>query len=298
MVHKFLKQVLRFSSLSCLTFFWLLTSCGPKIEYRRVESNDIFSFEIKTEDGRRSWGLVRTIPNHDTGERSRCIPCEYDSIYAVEDIEDLYIAIKDGKKFAYNAYNSNRSLFDGKPVNKITFREDLYEKYSNSTFGNLYHQAHTSEGIYYFRGMDKYHDHNFCFGPYENFFYGGAGYAYKKNGKWGACLKKTISSTSNRKDEVRYIPFLSPVYDAIIQIMGPQPYWLVKENGVWKTILTSTGEEIKKPQSLIQLFLNRPILKSKNFNSDHYTNDLDYGYKRIGGEEYGAIRIRDQYRAY
>lgn len=29
-------------------------------------------------------------------------------------------------------------LFDGNPVNKIVNSDDLYEKYSNSTYGNLY----------------------------------------------------------------------------------------------------------------------------------------------------------------
>ena len=29
-------------------------------------------------------------------------------------------------------------LFDGNPVNKIMNSNDLYKKYSNSTYGNLY----------------------------------------------------------------------------------------------------------------------------------------------------------------
>lgn len=287
-----------FVSLFCLICVWLLTACGPKIEYRKVESSDRMDFEIKTDGEQRLWGLVSTA-DIGTGERYRYLPCEYDSIYAVTDIEYLYMAVKNGKKFAHNAYGlPGKFLFDGKPVKKITYRDDLYERYSNSTYGNLYHQAQTSDGIYYFRDMDDYHDHDFCFGPYENFFYGSAGYIYKKNGKWGVFIRKTIRSNSNRDEEVKYIPFLSPIYDAVFEIIGPQSYWLVKENGVWKTILTTSGEEIKKPQSLIRLLLNRPILKWKNYDSNHYTNDLDYGYKRIGGEEYGAIKIRDQYRAY
>lgn len=285
------------SSLPCLIVVSFLTSCGPQIEYRKVAEDNGVSFEIKTEKGCRSWGLVTSSSN--AKDRFRYLACEYDSIYAVKDIEYLYMAMKDGKVFAYNRYGSpEKLLFDGKPVEKITLAEDLYKKYSNSTYGNIYNQAHTKEGIYFFRSMKYYCNDDFCFGPYENFFYGSSGYAYKKNGKWGAFLKKNIMSASNRTEEVRYIPFLSPIYDAAIEIIGPQSYWLVKEDGVWKTISTTTGEEIQKPQSLIKLFLNRPILKSESYRSDHYTNDLDYGYKRIGGEEYGAIRIRDQYRAY
>ncbi len=290
------------SSLPCLIFVLLLTACGPEIEYREVDTDGVLSFEIKTDKGCRSWGMVSSTIDNSTGKRYRYLPCEYDSIYKVKGIKYLYMAMKDGKTFAYNRYGSEEFLFEGKPVEKIILSNDLYRRYSNSTDGNLYNQAHTREGIYFFREMDLYKEHDFCFGPYENFFYGFTGYAYKKNGKWGVLVKKTIDLTPgrifNHKTEVKYIPFLPAVYDAAIEIIGPQSYWLVKENGDWKTILTSTGEEIKKPQSLIQLLLKRPILKSENYCSDHYTNDLDYGYKRIGGEEYGAIRIRDKYRAY
>ena len=41
-------------------------------------------------------------------------------------------------------------LFDGNPVNKIMNSDDLYEKYSNSTYGNLYNVANTDKGNYYY----------------------------------------------------------------------------------------------------------------------------------------------------
>ena len=40
-------------------------------------------------------------------------------------------------------------LFDGNPVNKIMNSNDLYKKYSNSTYGNLYNVANTDKGKYY-----------------------------------------------------------------------------------------------------------------------------------------------------
>ncbi len=82
MEHKFIKKWnVRFSSLLCLAFIWLLTACGPKTEYRRNESDNKKSFEIKTEDGKRFWGLVASITNINTRERDRNLTFEKDSIY-------------------------------------------------------------------------------------------------------------------------------------------------------------------------------------------------------------------------
>ena len=91
--------------------------------------------------------------------------------------------------------------------------DHLYEKYSNSTGGNLYNVANTDKGNYYFRNLDHSSKEDFCFGPYENFFIGYSGYAYKENGKWGVKLKKVLSSGSN-STETKYIPFLPAKYDA------------------------------------------------------------------------------------
>ena len=44
---------------------------------------------------------------------------------------------------------TDEMLFDGNPVNKIMNSDDLYEKYSNSTYGNLYNVVNTDKGNYY-----------------------------------------------------------------------------------------------------------------------------------------------------
>ena len=72
----------------------------------------------------------------------------YDSIYHSQDIKYLFFTLKNGNVYAYNEYEDGM-LFDGNPVNKIMNSDDLYEKYSNSTGGNLYNVANTDKGNYY-----------------------------------------------------------------------------------------------------------------------------------------------------
>ena len=45
--------------------------------------------------------------------------------------------------------STDEMLFDGNPVNKLMNSNDLYKKYSNSTYGNLYNVANTDKGNYY-----------------------------------------------------------------------------------------------------------------------------------------------------
>ena len=84
-----------------LLFSLFISSCGPKIEYRE-DTIRPGTYEIITEKGLKRWGLV----NYMDG---RVIERYTDGI-----------------------------LFDGNLVNKIMNSNDLYKKYSNSTYGNLY----------------------------------------------------------------------------------------------------------------------------------------------------------------
>ena len=95
-----------------LLFSLFITSCGPKLEYREDTIRPV-TYEIITEKGLKRWGLVNYM---------------------------------DGR--VIERYTDGM-LFDGNPVNKIMNSDDLYEKYSNSTGGNLYNVANTDKGNYY-----------------------------------------------------------------------------------------------------------------------------------------------------
>ena len=81
-----------------LLFSLFVTSCRPKIEYREDTIRPV-TYEIITANGLKRWGLV----NYMDG---RVIERYTDGI-----------------------------LFDGNLVNKIMNSNDLYKKYSNSTYG-------------------------------------------------------------------------------------------------------------------------------------------------------------------
>ena len=83
-----------------LLFSLFVTSCRPKIEYREDTIRPV-TYEIITANGLKRWGLVNYM---------------------------------DGR--VIERY-TDEMLFDGNPVNKIMNSDDLYEKYSNSTYGNL-----------------------------------------------------------------------------------------------------------------------------------------------------------------
>ena len=274
-----------------LLFSLFITSCGPKLEYREDTIRPV-TYEIITEKGLKRWGLVNYM---DGRVIERYLEPVYDSIYHSQDIKYLFFALKNGNVYAYNEYEDGM-LFDETPVNKIINSDDLYEKYSNSTGGNLYNVANTDKGNYYFRNLDHSSKEDFCFGPYENFFKGFSGYAYKENGKWGVKMKKVLKGIGSNSSETKYIPFLPAKYEAAIEVACPNDYWLVKENGVWKAFTIVNGQEIKKSERVLKLLLGLPILDWRKFDSNHYPGtDIGYYYRRIGGPEYGTINVRDRY---
>ena len=127
-----------------LLFSLFITSCGPKLEYREDTIRPV-TYEIITEKGLKRWGLVNYM---DGRVIERYLEPVYDSIYHSQDIKYLFFALKNGNVYAYNEYEDGM-LFDENPVNKIMNSDDLYEKYSNSTGGNLYNVANTAKGNYY-----------------------------------------------------------------------------------------------------------------------------------------------------
>lgn len=117
--------------------------------------------------------------------------------------------------------------------------------------GNLYNVANTDKGNYYFRNLDHSSKEDFCFGPYENFFRGFSGYAYKENGKWGVKLKKVLKGIGSNSSETKYIPFLPAKYDAAIEVACPNDYWLVKENGIWKAFKNGYLDKVTEERDVI-----------------------------------------------
>ena len=81
-----------------LLFSLFISSCGPKIEYREDTIRPV-TYEIITANGLKRWGMVNYM---------------------------------DGR--VIERY-TDEMLFDGNPVNKIMNSNDLYKKYSNSTYG-------------------------------------------------------------------------------------------------------------------------------------------------------------------
>lgn len=226
-----------------------VSSCNTA-EYRPTDGG--CDFVIKKIDGKRQWGLV------DNWDRKiEFIPCQYDSIFsaygAPYNIKELFIAVKDGKMYAWN-YRGKQLLKGTGFTSLVSSRQ---KNCHNSSYygGPLFHEALTPEGIIFFflpLGEIKWVE----YGPAEAMFYSDAYILYKKNRKW---------EIVDREDNSQIAP---PIFDSIMNV-GDAYFW-VKKDGKWKAI-DCTGKVLRKSQSIVNKYLKLQTMSDEQFQKEERT---------------------------
>lgn len=256
----------------------LLASCQSEtVEYRQ-SGQDGLDFVIKTQKGKRQWGLV------ESRSGAEVLPCQYDSIYSyMEGYNEIFVVLKDGKKYAkpsssvslingekfYPTTLEEEFLFCGKAFEKIVPRREAEH---NEALLSNYNEAVFPEGIVFFH----YEPGNGWveWGPAQKLFGAKRSVLYRKNGKWG------IYSNKQKKHITGFI------YDGVIEVSGPNgEYWLVKQDGEWKAI-DENGQLLKKSNAHISKLLKLPIMPLKKFDRHRITGNV---YQRVGSNEAGHI---------
>lgn len=271
--------ILLIQSIACF-----LISCSRNtVEYRSAE--DEFSYIIKTIDGQRQWGLVA---NLDIPEcMTENIPCVYDSIFSVShkpyNLKGIFIAMKNNRYYAIK--ESGEKLFNGSSF--IHF-EALSEKeiYDSPYYRNRpLSRAISENGNWY---VYQNQEETYFFGPYDNFFAGVKGYAYKKGGKWGIMkidLKNKHLSGLGIYEKI-YVSLSEPQYDAVIEVNDKHgSFWLVRTGNNW-TAINDCGKALKKSAAQIKVLLTKKLTDWEHFNRISVLKD-----QRVGNDIVGCIKL-------
>lgn len=258
----------------------VLTSCQSEtVEYRQSEKDGL-DYVIKTQKGRRLWGMASLKSN------AEVLPCQYDSIYSyMASYNQIFVVLKDGKKYAlptsigfmvngkktYATMPEDKFLFGGRAFEEITPRGEaehnqaLIYNYNEAIFPE-------ADGIIFF-----HYDHDdgwVQWGPAQKLFRAKRSILYQKNGKWSIYsekLKKHISDF---------------IYDGVIEVSGPNgEYWLVKQDGKWKAI-DEDAQQLRNSNAHISRLLKLPIIPLKKYDSQKITGNV---YQRVGSNEVGHI---------
>lgn len=242
-----------------------MSSCNSP-EYRFTDGG--CKFIIQKIDGKRQWGMMSS-----EGEE-KYIPCQYDSIFsaygAPYKIDELFIAVKDGKMYAWD-YRGEQ-LLEGKGFEYLA-SSCQGASHNKSVYGggSLLHEAQTSEGIIFFYlplSAVKWVE----FGPAEAVLWGGNTHLYKKNGKWGVLDKEDFSE------------IIPSVYDAVISV--EETYFWVKKDNKWFA-LDRDNRVISKPKSLLNKYLKMPAMS----NEEYQKEERKALFRKISIEEASYIAV-------
>lgn len=258
--------------ISVLLGFMVLAmgSCNTT-EYRPTDGN--CSFVIKKIDGKRQWGIVSPVG------KTEYIPCQYDSIYSLyrkaDDIFDLFVGIKSGKKYLLSTWHE-RELLEGRNFTSLVFDSPKC-KHNSSIFGEaIFYEAQTNEGIIFFHWTGHRWEE---FGPAEALFWTKNNILYKQNGKWGIQEGKWPNVTlPPMSSEV------SCIYDEIISVK--ESYFWVKKDNKWSAI-DSNGMPIRKSTALLNKYLRMPAMSGEQYQKEENSAT----FRKISLEEASYISV-------
>ena len=242
-----------------------MSSCSST-EYRPTDGD--CKFVIKKVDGKRQWGMVDS-----RNMQVEYIPCQYDSIFSVYDapynIKDLFVAVKDGKMYAWTY--RGKQLLGGKGFTSLVSSEQKAQHNKSVYGGALFHEVQTSDGIMFFylplSEIDWVE-----FGPAECILWGNKTILYKKNEKWGILIRKNFSE-------------ITPcIYESVINV-GETYFW-VKKDGKWFAI-DRDNKPIRKPTYLLDKYLKLQSMSGKQFQKEENTAL----FRKISIEEASYITV-------
>lgn len=247
-----------------------MSSCSST-EYCPANGN--YAFLIKKNDGKRQWGIV-----HKSG-KTEYIPCQYDSIYSLygqaEHTNDLFVGIKDGKKYILSAWHKKR-LLGGRNFTSLVF-DCQNPQHNKSVWGGpIFSEAQTDEGIIFFHWTGHKWEE---FGPVEALFWKQSNILYKKNGKWGIQEGKwpdvTLPPMSSE---------VSCIYDEIINV-GEAYFW-VKKDGKWSAI-DHKGKPIHKSTALLNKYQKMRVMSIEEYRQ----KEKSATFRKISLEEVSHIAV-------
>ncbi len=231
----------------------LLSSCGLKECY--IDGSDV-TFVYKEKKGEKLYGVKYG--------QEISIPPLYENIGLGINKYTVFFSHSHSWDTFYLFEQNGTELLSGKrhdskgfqPLAISTYEE--VEDWERRYFGYIF-----CLGDYYLFNMESgkvcalfaYQSHYYSFGPYDKFFPGSTGFAYKQNGKWGATAFQTVEKqrlyTSIPKQEI-----FPAEYDEVIEVVR------TKENSVWfaRKGTNWSAAQIDKEGTVQKISVNKQLL--------------------------------------
>lgn len=263
----------------------LLSSCGLKECY--IDGSDV-TFVYKEKEGKKLYGVKYG--------QEISIPPIYENIGLGINRYTVFFSHSPSWETFYLFEQNGTEILSGKRHDSEGFQplaistyEEVKER-ERRYFGKIfcrgdYHLFNMASGKVC--ALFAYQSHYFPFGPYDKFFPGSTGFAYKQNGKWGATAFQTIEKqrlyTSISKQEI-----FPAEYDEVIEVVrsAGEHIWFARKGTNWSAAQIDQEGTVQKAaidKKLLAKVLKTPLRKEAKGLKE------GMGYKVLSNQRVGTV---------